>query len=69
MRYFMSGVDQLFWGKGGKNVGICIKYKKINIYKIEYVRAKFLSAGIASSNLQMIILKIWDLMLIDIWYQ
>ena len=34
-----------------------------------YVRAKFLSVGIASSNSQIIILKIWDLILIGIWYQ
>ena len=63
----MSGVDYLEV-KVGK-VCICIKYTKTNIYKIEYVTAKFLSEGIASSNLKIIILKIWDLLLIDIWYQ
>ena len=48
-------------------VGICAKYTKIfiklyNIYRTECVRTKFLSVKI-------IILKIWDLILIDIWYQ
>ena len=52
----MSGVDYLEV-KVGK-VSICIKYTKTNIYKIEYVTAKFLSEGIASSNLKIITLKI-----------
>ena len=52
----MSGVDYL-GVKVGK-VCICIKYTKTNICKIEYVTAKFLSEGIASSNLKIIILKI-----------
>ena len=51
----------MFQVKVGK-VGICVKYTKNNIYKIECVRTKFLSA-------QIMILKICNLILIDIWYQ